>query len=157
VNVSTGFISHLPSALLGVFVFCVALYFFLVEGRTLKAAFLHTHLLSRDEADALIRVLQRSCSSVVLTSISIGIVAASMVGLGAAIFNGGDFMVVFVITFFCSFIPVIGAAPVALMIALFKLVVASYGQALGMLCVAALVGVVDNGIRPYLISSAEDV
>jgi predicted PurR-regulated permease PerM len=71
------------------------------------------------------------------------------------IFNIGDFMVVFVVTFFVSFIPVIGAGPVALVLALYKLLLGDYGDAIGLGVVGIIAGTVDNLVRPYLISSNE--
>jgi predicted PurR-regulated permease PerM len=157
VEISTGFAYHLPGVLLSVLVFCVALYFFLAEGRMVKAAFLRMQFLTRTEAEALIKVLQRSCFNVVVTSLALGCLAATLVSLGALIFQGGDFLVVWVVTFFCSFIPVIGAGPVALALGLYKLLMGYYGEAIGFVGVAIVVGIVDNGVRPYLISSNEEV
>jgi predicted PurR-regulated permease PerM len=155
VHVSTAFVYHLPDVLLSVFVFCVALYFFLAEARLIKATFLRLQFLTLSESEKLIRVMQRSSYNTVVTSISLGALAASVVSLGALVFRGGDFVVVFVVTFFCSFIPVIGAGPVALALGLYKLVLEAYGEAIGFLCVAIVVGIVDNFVRPYLISSNE--
>ncbi|MGZ3723021.1 MAG: AI-2E family transporter, partial [Bdellovibrionales bacterium] len=155
VQLSTNFIYRIPEVLLSVFVFCVALYFFLAEARFIKATFLRMQFLTQSESEKLIRVMQRSSYNTVVTSVSLGFIAASVVALGSLLLRGGDFTVVFVITFFCSFIPVIGAGPVALALGLYKLVLEAYGEAIGFLIVAAIVGVVDNVIRPYLISSNE--
>lgn len=155
VQLSTGFIYHVPDVLLHVFVFCVALYFFLAEARLLKTTFLRLQFVTLSESEKLIRVMQRSSYNTVVTSVSLGFIAATLVSLGALLLRGGDFVVVFVITFFCSFIPVIGAGPVALALGLYKVVIEAYGEALGFLAVAIVVGIVDNFIRPYLISSNE--
>lgn len=156
VQFSTGLVYHVPGAFLSIFVFCLALYFFLAEGRMVKAAFLRMQFLTRGEAEQLIKTVQSSCFNVVVSSIAIGCLAASLVAIGALVFRGGDFLIVWVITFFLSFIPVIGAGPVALAIGLYKVVVGDYGDAIGFLGVAILVGIVDNGVRPYLISSKDE-
>jgi predicted PurR-regulated permease PerM len=155
VAVSTNFIYRVPEVLLSVFVFCVALYFFLAEARLIKGTFLRLQFLTLSESEKLIRVMQKSSFNTVVTSVSLGAIAASIVSLGSLILRGGDFTVVFVITFFCSFIPVIGAGPVALVLGLYKLVLEAYGEATGFLIVAIIVGIVDNVVRPYLISSNE--
>jgi predicted PurR-regulated permease PerM len=155
VQLSTGFIYRVPDVLLHVFVFCVALYFFLAEARLIKTTFLRLQFLTLSESEKLIRVMQKSSYNTVVTSVSLGFIAATLVGLGALFLRGGDFVVVFVVTFFCSFIPVIGAGPVALALGLYKVIIEAYGEALGFLAVATVVGIVDNFIRPYLISSNE--
>lgn len=156
VSASTNAVYHVPSILLSVFVFCVALYFFLAEARLIKTGFLNMKFLTPKESEKLVEVMQRASYSTVVTSISLGLMAATIVALGGWALNAGDFSVVFVITFFCSFIPVIGAGPVAFVLALYKFVVGSYGEAFGLVAVAAFVGVVDNLVRPYLISSNDE-
>jgi predicted PurR-regulated permease PerM len=155
VQFSTNFIYRIPEVLLSVAVFCVALYFFLAEARLIKKTFLRLQFLTRNESEKLIRVMQRSSYNTVVTSISLGAITATMVALGAIFLRGGDFLIVFVITFVCSFIPVIGSGPVALVLGLYKLVLEAYGEAAGFLVVACIVGVTDNILRPYLISSGE--
>jgi predicted PurR-regulated permease PerM len=156
VGISSNLIYKVPDVLLHVFVFCVALYFFIAEGSMIKSACLRVGLLSVGELNQLVHALQGSSYNTVVTSVSLGGLAAGIVSLGAIFLHGGDWVVVFVITYICSFIPIIGAGPVALALGLFKFVMGATGQALGFLAVAVVVGIVDNLVRPYLISSKDD-
>lgn len=155
VQLSTTVVSNIPSALLSLFVFCAALYFFLAEGRKLKSVFMKQRLLTAPETDRLIKIFQDSSYATVVTSLIVAVVQASIVGLGALIFKGGDVVIVWVITFFLSFIPMIGAGPVALTLALLKLVVGDFGHAIGFVIVALIAGTMDNIVRAYLLSSQE--
>jgi predicted PurR-regulated permease PerM len=154
-SVMTSLVTNIPSLLLSVFVFCAALYFFLAEAAVIKHIFYRQQVLNPHEADRLIDVMQRASFSTVVTSVIIGVIQGSIVALGSLIFDVGDFMVVFVVTFFCSFIPVIGAGPVALSLGLYKLLLGDYGQAIGLIVVSVIAGTTDNIVRPYLISSSE--
>jgi predicted PurR-regulated permease PerM len=156
VGLATGFAARVPEVLLSVFVFCVALYFFLAEARMIKNAFLRMHFLSASESRQLIAALQSSSYTSVVTSVALGACQAVFVTVGSLIFDGGDAAVVFVITFFCSFVPVIGAGPVAFAMGIYKLVMGSYGQAFGFLIVGMIAGTADNVLRPYLFSSSDD-
>jgi predicted PurR-regulated permease PerM len=155
-KLATGFLSNIPSFLLSLFVFCAALYYFLAEDRTIKQTFLNQGLLSTSEANRLIGLLKKCCQSTVVSSVLIAVMQASLVGIGCLIFSGGDFFIVWVVTFFCSFIPVIGAGPVALSLAIYKGVLGEYGSAIGFTVVAVIAGTADNLVRPYLVSAAQE-
>ncbi|HMN69172.1 MAG TPA: AI-2E family transporter [Bdellovibrionales bacterium] len=151
-----GMVYQVPIALLSVFIFCAALYFFLAEAAVLKRIFYRQDLLNPHEADRFIEVLQRASYGTVVTSMVIGVIQATIVSVGALIFDAGDFTVVFVLTFFCSFIPVIGAGPVALALGLYKLLLGDVGDFIGLLVVSIVAGTTDNLVRPILISSAQE-
>ncbi len=155
VQMSTNLASRIPSLLISCFVFSAALYYFLAEARTVKTVFMKQRLLAPQESNAFIHLLQRSSFNTVITSLAIAALQATIVGVGCLIFNTGEFPVVWAVTFFLSFIPVIGAAPVALGLGLAELLMGSYGHALGFVIVAVIAGTTDNLVRPYLVSSNE--
>lgn len=149
-------IASIPYILLSVFIFCAALYFFLAEAGVLYKIFLRQHLLTAAETMRLIKLFQNACYTTMVSSVIIAITQAVVVTIGALVCDAGDPMIVFVITFFCAFIPVIGAGPVALALAGYKLLLGDYGQAIGMGVVSVIAGTSDNLLRPYLVSSAEE-
>lgn len=152
----TALIYQVPSFLLSIFVFVVALYFFLAEASAIRRIFNRQNLLNPHEAERLIEVFQRASYSTVVTSVVIAAMQAAIVSIGAVICDAGDFTVVFVITFFCAFIPVIGAGPVGAALAAYKFLVGDYGQAIGLMVVAVIAGTSDNIARSYMISSADE-
>lgn len=157
VGYSTNIASNIPMLLLGVFVFCAALYFFLAEASWVRATFMKQRLLGPGESERLIAVFQRSCYSVIITSVIIAVMQATIVALGSLILEAGDVAAVWGITLICSFIPVIGAGPVAITLGLYKWVMGDYGQAIGFLVVVLIATTSDNVVRPYLLSSDGDL
>ncbi len=155
VRVSTGTIYKIPRVMLSVFVYSAALFFFLSESHELKKTFLRQKLLATSEAEKLIEVLQRSCFSTVITSLVIALVQASIMAIGALIMSVGDFTIVWVITFVCAFIPMIGAGPVGLVLALYQVILGNYPEAIGFIAVSAVAGTLDNLLRPYLLSTSD--
>lgn len=155
VGASTNIASQIPSLLISIFVFVAALYYFLAEARTLKTIFMKQRLLTGAESNSFIHLLQRSSYNTVITSIIIAAMQASIVAVGSLVFQMGEFPVIWAVTFFLSFIPVIGAAPVAIVLGLVELIMGSPGHAIGFLVVAVIAGASDNLVRPYLISSNE--
>lgn len=152
---SSSLVAKVPGLLVSLFIYSASLYFFLAESHSIRRAFERWQLLTKEEASQFIQILQKSSYNMVFSSVFIGFLQATIVSVGAFIFEGGSFGVVWVITFFCSFIPVIGAGPVALVMGLFKLISGNYGQAIGFVVVAVIGGTTDNIIRPFLISSGE--
>lgn len=157
ISISGQALTQLPQLLMYIFVFCCALYFFLAEHRSLRSIFIKSRLVSPPEMDHLIKIFQKSCSSTLFASFVTGFIQASIVSLGSALLNVGDFFVIFVVTFFLSFIPVVGAAPVALFLAFLSLIKMNYGAAIALIVVSLIAGTIDNLLRPYLVSSDDDI
>lgn len=152
---STQLVTQLPSLMISIFVFCAALYYFLADARSIKSMFMKQRLLTPAESNRLIAILQNSSYGTVVTSLAIAMMQASIVTLGSAILGAGDWPVVWAVTFFLSFIPVIGAAPVALALGFYLLIMGDIGGFIGFMIVAGIAGTADNIVRPYLISSNE--
>lgn len=149
-------LSSVPIFLLSAFIFCAALYFFLAEAAVIKRVFYRQGLLQPYESDRLIEILQRASFATVVTSVLISVMQATIVTTGALVFGVGDALVVFVVTFFCAFIPVIGAGPVALALAAYQLLMGEIGGAIGLGVISLVAGTADNLVRPFLISSGEE-
>lgn len=157
VSLSGKFVANLPQLILSVFVFCSALYYFMAEQKQIKSFFLKTDLIQEKDLNHLSEILQKSCVSTLFVSVVVGCVQAGTVAIGSAIFKFGDFIVIFVATFFLSFVPVVGAAPVALFLSLLGLVQQEYATATGFLVIALFAGSIDNILRAYLVGSGEDL
>lgn len=152
----TGLAYQVPSILLSLFVFCAALYFFLAESGPLRRVFIRQKVLGVPETNRLIEALQKSSYNTVVSSVVIAAMQATIVALGALLLKSGDITVVWVVTFFCSFIPVIGAGPVAAALGLGDLLMGDYGSAIGFAIVAVVAGSIDNIARPYIIASGDE-
>lgn len=148
--------SSMPELVINLFVFCAALYVFLTESKYIRATVSSFRVLKESEVTEIIRVVQRSSYRTLVASAAIGSVQALIVALGAVIFGVKEFFLVFMITFFTSFIPVIGAAPVAVLLAILSFVQGNVFSGVGLLVVALVAGSVDNIIKPLVVSSGSE-
>lgn len=153
---TAGLATRAPELILHLFVFSAALYVFLTESRFIRASISRLKVLRDSELDQIIRVVQRSSYTTLVVSASIGAIQALIVALGGVLFGFHEFLLLFVVTFFTSFIPVIGAAPVAVVLALASLVQGNMGSALGLLVVATVAGSVDNIVKPLVVNSSSE-
>lgn len=149
-------VTQIPDILFTFAVFMVALFFFVHQSARIKRVCLSSELLSRADTRRVIVVLKETSYSAVFSSILTGILQALIVASGGALLAEVDFMLFFIITFFVSFIPIVGAAPVALVLALYAWAQIGAGPALGLLAIAVVAGVADNILRVFLLKVVKD-
>jgi predicted PurR-regulated permease PerM len=82
-------------------------------------------------------------------------IQALIVSVSAWFCNIGDFTLIFIFTFICSFIPVIGASPMAFMLAIYAYLDNRMGVSITMIIVGIISSVSDNLLRPYLVSRGD--
>lgn len=153
VDQTTTIVANTPELILSLFVFAAALYFFLTEAKAIRHFFLGLGLLEKDEFDSIVSIVRKSSYRTLIASAAVGSVQAAIVAFGAWCFGFPELMLIFIVTFFTSFIPVIGAAPVAIFLALLSLLNGEIGSAIGLAVVAGVAGSVDNFLKPYLVSA----
>ncbi len=155
VQVGTSFISSmfysLPAALMSLFVFLFFLYMFSRQAGRIKEQLTHSQLLSREELEGYIHLLQDSSYSSVIASIVTGAAQAGIVTVGALFMGTSGVLLIFVIAFLFSFVPIFGATSVALMLSLITYFSGDATHAVAYLVVAGLCAVSDNFIRPFLV------
>lgn len=156
-NTSTAWLAALPDLLVSYFIFLLCLFVMLKQKKMIRLFFLRLNAFKLNETADLIELMQNASYSTIISSVLIGFIQASVVALSSLIFSAGDFWLILMITFFLSFIPAIGAAPVAFALSLPFFLGGSYGSALGMCAVGVVAGTIDNLLRPVLVGSDQDV
>lgn len=156
-NFSSQILSQLPAIALSSFVFILMLFFFLLKNQTIKQTTLKFSPLAEELTENLISVLKKSCSLTLFSTLVVGLIQASLIGLASLIFGEGDFWLVLTITFLVSFIPVIGAAPMGYLLAILAFLGDRMGSAAGLAIVATIAGSVDNFLKPLMMSGENNV
>lgn len=157
VNLSSQFLLQVPDLLLSLFVFTVALFFLMTEGPRMRLIVERLNIIEADDLDFLVSVTKRSCRSIVLSTLVIGGIQASVVSISSLILGPGEFFIVFVLTFVCSLIPIIGAAPVAIALSLTKFTAGSPGLGVAWLVIATIAGTIDNVLKPFILATDEEL
>lgn len=148
---SSEFVSNIPSLILSLIIFILSLYMFLSYQTYIKNQILKWQLLSTKDLDELITVLKGSCSNCLLSLVTVGAAQAAIILIGAAITDFPALMLIFLITFTCSFIPIIGAAPIGFVLGLWRLMNGEVGQGLFLFLIACFAGIIDNILKPILV------
>jgi predicted PurR-regulated permease PerM len=144
------FLVEIPSIVMLLAISMVLVCFFLAHDQKIRQLFDHYFSFSTKNGNKFIKVLKSSCREVFLVNVATGILQASVVAIGSVIFKVGDWFLVFFIAYICSFVPIIGAGPIAMILSLYSFAVGNNGAGVGMLVISIVSGTADNILRPYL-------
>lgn len=156
VTKTTEFLSGIPELGMSLLVFFGMLIVFVSHTTQIKNFFLSIKILPQVELDEIIECLKKNCYMTLISTFLIGMLQAFIVAVGASIFGYHEFLLIFIVTFLLSLIPVIGAAPVSFVLALASLMMQQSGNAIGLLVVTMIAGSIDNIIKPYVFSGNEE-
>lgn len=154
---TTALVSQIPAIIINTFIFSAALYFFLTQSRNIKKTILNFNLIPPGQLEDLIKVVQNSSHFTLITTIVIGSVQALIVSISAWICGYTEFFIVFLFTFIMSLIPVIGAAPMAVLLGAFSLLQGEYIAGTALIVTAGVAGSIDNIIKPIMVSAQGDL
>lgn len=154
-NTLSNFISSVPDLILTLLIMFLSFFFFLLEEERIRSSFDRYFFFQDKKGSLFVKRLKASCREVFFSNVVTGVIQSSIVAFGSLACGIGDFYIVFVVTFVCSFIPVIGAAPMAFILAAIGFVEGKVGAGIAMCIIGAFSGVADNIIRPYLNSRGE--
>jgi len=151
-NLFGNLVSEIPDIALIALMTVFSLYYFLAQEDKIRKIFDQYFFFSEKNGEEFIRVLKSSCREVFFSNVMTGIIQAMVVSIGSLIAGVGDFFLIFFITFIFSFIPILGAGPVALLLSLYSFMTSDFIAGGILLIVTLIAGVSDNLIRPFLAS-----
>lgn len=148
------FFAALPELSISFIIAILVVYFALIHHQYIQRLIAKYSFLRLTNARVMMRGMSDACRVIIVANVSTGAVQSFLIAVAAALSGAGEFFVVGFITFILSFVPVVGAAPVGLVLALIQAFNGNYGVAIFMAVVALLVGAVDNILRPFLMSDS---
>jgi predicted PurR-regulated permease PerM len=153
----TDFFTHLPDFVVAFFIALLTMYFGLIENKKIYMTLKRYSFLSPSNSEKLVQHIVMSCRGVIVSNVVTGAIQALIVATGAHFTDTGNFFVIGFVTFILSFIPVLGAAPVAFALGAYALVSGNTTQGIVMMVVGTVAGVIDNIIRPLMLSGDGDI
>lgn len=156
-NALTDFFTKLPDFVVAFFIALLTMYFGLIENEKVYVNLKKYSFLSAANAEKLVQNIVLSCRSVIFSNVVTGAIQSVIVATGAHFTNTGNFFVIGFVTFIFSFIPVIGAAPVAFGLGAYGLISGNTTEGIIMMVVGIVAGISDNFIRPLLLSGSGEV
>lgn len=148
-------VGQIPDLFLIGLVTILSFYFFLSKEDHIRKLFDRYYYFNKKNSDKFVVVMKSSCREVFFSNVITGVMQSLIVSIGALSCGLGDFYIIFFFTFIISFIPIIGAAPMAFALALYAFIDGRVGAGIAMSIIGAVSGIADNIIRPYLVSLGE--
>ena len=148
-------VGQIPDLFLVGLVTLLSFYFFLSKEDYIRRLFNRYYYFNSQNSDKFVAVMKSSCREVFFSNVITGVMQSLIVSLGALACGLGDFYIIFFFTFIISFIPIIGAAPMAFFLAIVAFMDSRTGAGIAMSVIGGISGLADNIVRPYLVSLGE--
>ncbi len=147
------FAQALPGRLVGMFLFTLALYYFLRDGRTFTRFLAALSPFADADTERLFASIERAVRGVLLGQlVTPGVQGGLTIG-ALLLFSVPGALVFGLVAMLLSVIPMVGTTPVTVGAVLYLVASARYGAAVGMAVAALMIGISDNVVRPLVQSS----
>ena len=152
----TTIVTQLPWFLFQFLVFCIMLYFLLLNRDYFKTWLLDLKILSQHQVQKLSGLFEGTCYLVLVSSVLVSVVQALIISIACLFAGYTDFLVIFMLSFFMSFVPVVGSAPLSISLIAYSFFQGHAGAGVILLIAASIAAVSDNIIRTLILSQKED-
>jgi predicted PurR-regulated permease PerM len=146
---ATGF----PNFVIDIFLFVVALYYFLRDGESVAAWLMKILPFRRSETDELYSSIRDTIHGALLGTIVTAVVQGGLVLIAFMVLQVPGAFLFAIVAAILSFTPVIGTVPVTLGATIYLVLEGRYYAAGAMLVAALIVGSSDNIVRPWVTSA----
>ncbi len=153
---ATRLIAKIPQFALSLFVFFLALYYFLNESKAVRVFIVKFDLVSEAEMNKIISIIKSSSFRTLIASIIIATVQALVIAVFGYFSGFTDFFLVFLAAFFFALVPVVGSAPVSIFLVLISFIQGNNGAGIAMIVAFVVASSLDNLIKPLILSTSKD-
>lgn len=145
------FLTALPSMIFGTVVLLATVFFILSDGAKGRGVIDFNPLFSVERTREIVRTFQEASFSVVVASVISGMCQASVLVIASIVTGKGSPVLIGVIAFFFSFLPVLGVTPVSVMLVLSQLVMGDTRSAMYFVGFGIIASIADNIIVPWIV------
>lgn len=150
-----GIATSLPTMFILLLIMILCTYSFLKNAHNVRKFFQTVFGFSDEKMDHLVQIYIMDSRQVYISNIATGGIQSIIVATAVSLLGLGEWFLVFFVTLILSFIPVIGAAPVAFLFGALAFLKGNNTAAIILLVVGGFTGVIDNLLRPWLASFGE--
>jgi len=142
-----------PEVMLDLFLFAVALFYFLRDGEMLIQFLYRLSPFPKSQTRALFASVRDTVNGAILGLVATSLVQGGLTLFALYIFGVPNAFLLGVLATVLSFLPIMGTTPVTFGSALYLFVTGHIGAGVGMVIAAFVVGIADNVVRPWVQSS----
>lgn len=145
--------SSLPAQIVNLFLFTLALYYFLRDGEAFVAWLVKLSPFPKHDTEELFASIRETVLGAIVGQLVTSLVQGGLTLIALWIFGVPGALVLAIIATLLSILPMLGTTPITLGATLYLIASGSFGAAIGMGIAAILIGVSDNIVRPWVQSS----
>jgi predicted PurR-regulated permease PerM len=150
-------ISSTPTVVFDVVIVFAAWVTFAVQGRAARDRVLPHLLPWKEEREILRKTTAEVLRSVLVANVMVSIAQATICSVALVIVQAPRALVWGTLSFFLSFVPVVGTMPITFGAAVYCYTHDRVGAAVFMVAIAAVIGLVDNILRPVFMKSSANL
>lgn len=144
-------LANVPGALFGAFIIVLTIFFLLIDGKDAVEFLKKNSIFGPQETDRVFRSFHALCNSTVVASIAAGAVQAVLILVSCLITGTPNAILITLVAFILSFLPMLGTAPVTLFLTAQAFINGHPGHGILFAANIVLVGLSDNIVRPYVL------
>ena len=152
-----GLVSSTPTIVFDIVILLFAWISFAVEGRAARERVLPKLIPWDVEREILRKTTAEVLRSVLVANVVVSIAQATICSVSLVIIGLPRALVWGTMSFFLSFVPVVGTLPITISAAIYCYTQGRVGSAIFMVAIAAVIGLVDNILRPIFMKSSANL
>lgn len=152
-----GLVSSTPTIVFDIVILLFAWISFAVEGRAARERVLPKLIPWDEEREILRKTTAEVLRSVLVANVVVSIAQATICSVSLVIIGLPRALVWGTMSFFLSFVPVVGTLPITISAAIYCYTQGRVGSAIFMVAIAAVIGLVDNILRPIFMKSSANL
>lgn len=152
-----GLVSSTPTIVFDVVILLFAWVVFAVEGRAARERVLPKLIPWDPEREILRKTTGEVLRSVLVANVVVSCAQATICSIALVIIGLPRALVWGTLSFFLSFVPVVGTLPITVSAAIYCYTQGRVGAAIFMIAIAAVIGLVDNILRPIFMKSSANL
>lgn len=149
-NFASGVASSLPGQIVDLFIFVLALYFFLRDGKALLRWMMRLSPFPESDTDELFDSIQRTVQGAIVGQLATSAVQGGLTLIALYALQVPGALLLGILAMLLSVLPLVGTMPVTLGAAIYLLASGRFVAAGLMAGAAILIGVSDNVVRPWV-------
>lgn len=149
--------SQIPTSFIQTLIALIALYFVLADGPKFQKSLEHSPFFRAAQNRELMSVFANVSSSVLMAAVASGFLQALILSCTSAILGFGSPVLIGVITFFCSFLPLVGTAPVPVALAIGAAAMGHSTTAILFLVIGFIASLSNNFIFPIVVGRKKQI
>lgn len=152
-SILQGLLIQFPKLMMDLFIILLSAYFFLAEKDKVKSLVTANKVFTKEQTEKIFQSVVMTTNSVVIASLLSGLLQSIIMAIAAMIIAPDRVLLISILTFLFSFVPVIGTSPLTVTLSLVNYFEQDYLSVLVVVGAVGCLTLVDNVLRPFLIGN----